>query len=131
LQSSHVLSITSSLVLVVGGNVNLLSSADGVVVIVDSVSSSDLRALGVKSNGDWSARLSALCLAGVVDDRLVVCVLSVGEVHADDVKTGITEHVDLLGGVGLRSNGADDGCAAVVVLGLVLGVEGREPLHLG
>ena len=32
-----------------------------------------------------------------------------GCLHADNVKTGITELVDGLDGVGLRANGADDG----------------------
>lgn len=45
-------------------------------------------AYGVKSNGDGAARLESLSLAGVVDNRLVVLVGTVGEVHADNVKAG-------------------------------------------
>ena len=45
-------------------------------------------AYGVKSNGNGTARLSLLGLTGVVNDRLVVRVRAVGEVHANNVETG-------------------------------------------
>ena len=54
-----------------------------------------------------------------------------GEVHADDVKAGIAEHVNLLNGVGLGANGADDGRATVVLGRGELGVEVRQPLKPG
>jgi hypothetical protein len=42
---------------------------------------------GVKSNGKGTALLSLLGLTGVVDDRLVVLIRAVREVHADNVET--------------------------------------------
>lgn len=50
-----------------------------------------------------------------------------GEVHADNVETGIAQLVDGLDRVGLGANGADDGRAAVVVLRAVGGVERGKP----
>jgi hypothetical protein len=50
-----------------------------------------------------------------------------GEVHADNVETGLAQGVDGLDGVGLGADGADDGRAAVVLLGLVGGVQVGEP----
>lgn len=37
----------------------------------------------------------------MVDDRLVVIVCSMGEIHAYDIEPGFTEHVDLFHGIGL------------------------------
>jgi hypothetical protein len=45
-------------------------------------------AYGVKSNSNGTARLGLLGLTGVVNDRLVVLVRAVGEVHANNVETG-------------------------------------------
>ena len=53
-----------------------------------------------------------------------------GEVHADNIETSVTEHVNLLSRVGLGTDGTDDRSTAVVALGLVLGVEACEPLDL-
>lgn len=50
-----------------------------------------------------------------------------GEVHADNVKTGISELVDGLNRVGLGANGADDGGAAIVALRSESSVEGGKP----
>lgn len=58
----------------------------------------------------------------------MVLVRAVGEVHANDIETCLAEGIDLLSGVGLGSNCADNGGAAVLFLGVVLGVELREPL---
>jgi hypothetical protein len=89
------------------------------------------RRYSVKSNGKRTARLSLLGLTGVVNDRLVVLVRAMREVHADHVQTGCflvggvrgvstlehievlfgltsSEHVDGLGRVCLGANGADD-----------------------
>lgn len=66
--------------------------------------------------------------AGVVNDRLVVVVRAVGEVHADNVEADVAQLVDCLDGVGLGADGADDGAAAVVALGLEGRVERREPV---
>lgn len=52
------------------------------------------------------------------------------KVHADDVETGIAESVDGLDGVGLGTNGADDGGTAEVVLRSVGSVEASEPSKL-
>jgi hypothetical protein len=51
----------------------------------------------------------------------------VGEVHANDIKTGSAELVDGLNRVGLGANGADDGRAAVVALRGVIGIEVGQP----
>jgi hypothetical protein len=45
-------------------------------------------AYGVKSNGNGTASLGLLGLTSVVNDRLVVLVRAVGEVHANNVETG-------------------------------------------
>jgi hypothetical protein len=42
---------------------------------------------GVKSNGNRTSGLDSLGLPGVVDDRLVVLIRAVREVHANDVET--------------------------------------------
>lgn len=57
----------------------------------------------------------------------MVLVGAVGEVHAHDVKTGQAQLVDGLDRVGLGANGADDGGAAQVALGLVGSVERGQP----
>ena len=61
----------------------------------------------------------------------MVFVRAVGEVHADDVETGLAKGVHLLSGVGLGANGTDDGGAAVLLRRLVLGVELAEPFDSG
>lgn len=53
-----------------------------------------------------------------------------GEVHADHIETSSAQLVDGLDAVGLGANGADDGGSAVVLLGLVGGVEGGKPGNL-
>jgi hypothetical protein len=97
----HVLGVGGSGVLLVGGDVELGAGSDGDVLIVGGVASADLRALGVEGDGNGTASLGALSLAGVVDDGLVVLVAAVREVHADNVHAGGAEHVHLLGRVGL------------------------------
>lgn len=74
--------------------------------------------------------LDLLSGAGVVNDGLVVLVRAVGEVHADDVETGITQTVDGLDRVGLGANGADNGGTAVVARGSVCGVQRGKPRDL-
>ena len=75
--------------------------------------------------------MDLLSLAGVVNDGLVVFVRAVGEVHANDIKTGLAELVDGHDRVGLGANGADDGGPTVVPGGLEFGVELGEPGNLG
>jgi hypothetical protein len=99
----HVLGVGGGGVLLVGGDVELGAGGDGDVLIVGGVASADLRALGVEGDGNGTASLGLLGLAGVVDDGLVVLVAAVGEVHANDVHAGSAEHVHLLGRVGLRA----------------------------
>ena len=53
-----------------------------------------------------------------------------GEVHANDVKTGGAQLVDGLDGVGLGANSADDGGPTQVPLGGVGGVKVSEPFDL-
>lgn len=144
----HVLSIASSGVLVVGGEVHDLAGGDGDISVVLGVAGADLGALGVEGDGDLTAGLGLLGGAGIVNDGLVVLVAAVllvdtmladgrqtgrgsgvahGEVHAHDVQTGLAQSVDGLNRVGLGTDGADDGRAAVVLLGLVGSVEAGEP----
>lgn len=123
----HVLGVAGSLVLLISGNVDDGAGGNGEIGIVLGVAGTDLRALGVESNGAGTAGVSGDGLAGIVNYGLVVLVGAVGEVHANDVETGIAETVDGLDRVGLGANGADDGGTAVVVLGAVGRVEGGQP----
>ena len=103
----HVLGVRGSGILLVGGDVDLVTGTDGVVLVTNSVAGSDLGTFlrsvsivdhcsfseltyGVKSDGKGTARLGLLGLTSVVNDGLVVLVRSVGEVHADHVKAGFT-----------------------------------------
>ena len=54
-----------------------------------------------------------------------------GEVHANDIETNFAEGVDLLGGVCLWTDGADDGGSSVLPCRCVLSVELAEPLDPG
>lgn len=55
----------------------------------------------IKRNGQRTTRHLALGFSGMVDDRLVVFVCSVGEVHAYDVEPSFPQHIDLLHRIGL------------------------------
>ena len=90
-----------------------------------------MHSYGVEGNGQRPAGLRLLGLARVVNDRLVVLVRAVGEVHADDVETSPAESVHLLRGVGLGADGADDGGSSVLLGWVVFGVELAEPLNPG
>ena len=83
----HVLAVGSRSILVIGGDVHLGSRRDGNILIAVCITSSDLGAFGVKSNGDLTSLLDLLSLSGIVNDGLVVFVGTVGEVHADDIET--------------------------------------------
>ena len=52
------------------------------------------------------------------------------EVHANDIKTSLTQDVDLLHRVRLGPDGADDGGATVSFGGAVFGVERGGPFQL-
>lgn len=129
--NTHVLVVALGGVCIISGDVQDVTSADGDIRIVHRVTGSDLGALGVEGNGKRPAGLFGLGLAGIVNDRLVVLVGAVRKVHADDIQTSSTERVDLLGRVGLGANGADDGCATVLLGGVVLGVELGQPFNPG
>lgn len=66
--------------------------------------------------------------AHIVNDRLVVLVAAVGEVHAGHVQAGITQLVDGLDRVGLGADGADDGGAAEVAGRRELRLERGQPI---
>lgn len=105
MEDSHVFVVTGGGILLIGGDVELMTLLDGDVLVVDGVSGTDLRTFlrggvsgvleteilfatyGVKSNGKGTALLSLLSLTGVVDDGLVVLIRAVREVHADNVET--------------------------------------------
>lgn len=100
--------VTLLLICLIGGEDNVSASLDWKVGVANSATSADLWALGVKSDSDLASWLLQLSLAGVVDDRLVICVVTVGAVHANNVETSLAEGVDGSGRVGLWANGAND-----------------------
>jgi hypothetical protein len=126
----HVLVITGCGVLLISSDVDLSAGRDRDVLVTNSVTGTDLRALGIQSNGNLPTLLNLLSLAGIVDNGLVVFVGAVGEVHANNVKTGSAELVDGLDRVCLGADCADDGGAAVVLGWLELGVQLGEPFDL-
>lgn len=107
--------VTLLLICLIGGEDNFSASLDWKVGVANSATSADLWALGVKSNGDLAADHLALSFAGVVDDGLVVWVVSMRAVHANNVKASSAELVDSLWRVGLWANGANDGSYAKLV----------------
>jgi hypothetical protein len=68
----HVLIIGSSGVCLISGDVEHGARRDGVVLVTDGVTGTDLGALGVEGNGDRATSLDTGSLASVVNDRLVV-----------------------------------------------------------
>lgn len=68
----HVLIIRSSGVCLIGGDVQHGALLDGVVLVTDGVTGTDLGALGVKGNSERASNLDTGSLASVVNDRLVV-----------------------------------------------------------
>lgn len=73
----HVLVITGSGVGLVSGDVEDVAHGDGDILVADSVTGTDLRTLGVESNGQRTTSLNTGSLAGMVDDRLVVLLFEV------------------------------------------------------
>lgn len=124
----HVLGITSSDVFLIGGDVHDGTDGDGNVLIAGGVAGTDLGALGVEGNGDGSSRVDVNGSAHIVNDRLVVLVAAVGEVHTGHVQAGITKLVEGLDRVGLGADGADDGSAAKVAGRGEGCVEGGQPI---
>ena len=107
--SLHVLFIASSGVFFVSGYVDLMALGNWNVCISDCVTCANLRAFlldmlapstallyrdcvsyCIKSNGQRTAGHLALGLSRMVDDRLVVLVCPVGEVHAYDIEPSFT-----------------------------------------
>jgi len=70
----HVLIVTGGSIGIVGGDVQLVADLDGNVRIANGVTSTDLRALSVQSDGQGTASLNASSLTSVIDDRLVVLI---------------------------------------------------------
>lgn len=73
-ENIHVLVITGSGISVIGGDVQLSARSDREILIVSGVTSTDLGALGVKSNGQRTTGLNTGSLTGVVNHRLVILV---------------------------------------------------------
>lgn len=69
---SHVLIVRCSSVLLVRRDVDLVPGRNRNVLVAHCVARADFRALGVEGNRQGPAKLLLLCLAGVIDDRLVV-----------------------------------------------------------
>ena len=126
----HVVGVASGGILVVCGDVDNLAGLDGQILITLCVSCSDLGTLGVKGNSNLTTLLSLDGGTGIVNDRLVVFVGTVGKVHADNIKSGGAQLVDGLDRVGLGANGADDGGTAEVLLRAESCVERSEPGNL-
>lgn len=59
-------------ILIIGGHEELLASRERDILVVGGVTSTDLRALGIKSNSERTAGHDLLSLTGIVDDALVV-----------------------------------------------------------
>jgi hypothetical protein len=127
----HVLVVALGSVGIVSGDVQDIARADGDVLVADRVARADLGTLCVKGNSQGPTRLGGLGLARIVNDGLVVLVAAVRKVHAHDVEPDLAEGVDLLGGVGLGADRADDGGAAVCLWRGILGVQLREPFDPG
>ena len=120
----HVLVVAACSIFVVRGNIELSAGRDWDILVVGSVTSSNLRALGIQRNSNLTSLLDLLSLAGMINHRLVVFVGAVGEVHANDIETSYTELIDSLNGVCLGTNCADNRRSAVVLGWLELEGEG-------
>lgn len=102
----HGLIVASGGIGLIGGNGDLGAHLDWVVLVIDGVTGTDLRALRVEGNGQRAAGLDASSLAGIVDNGLVVLksrvndclhsmfgfpttnlICAVGEVHANNIET--------------------------------------------
>jgi len=70
----HVLGIARRSVLFVSSNVDFRPDSDRDIFIIGGVSGSDLRALGIKSNGNLTPLLDLLGLASIVNYGLVILV---------------------------------------------------------
>lgn len=126
----HVLVIATCNILLIRGDVDLGAGRDRDVCIANGIASSDFRAFSIKGNGNWTAALDLLSLASIVNHRLVVFVGAVGEVHANNIETGLAELVNGRNRVGLRPNGADDRGTTIVLGWLEFGVELGQPRNL-
>lgn len=73
----HVLVVTGSGVGLISGDVEDVAHGDGDILVADSVTGTDLRTLGVESNGQRTTSLDASGLTGMVDDGLVVLLFEV------------------------------------------------------
>ena len=110
----HDLVVTSLSVLVIGGEDHFVVWWDWVVNIVGGGTSSDFWTLGVQSNGQWSTWVQFFGLSGVVNDRLVVFVRTVREVHTDNVQTSLSQSNQGFWVVGLWTDGTNDGGSSQV-----------------
>lgn len=93
----------------VGGDPELVSGVDLDVGVVGHESGSDLGSLGVKGEGERSS--VGVGLDGgsdVVDDRLVVLVRSVREVHSDNVHSSLSQVLESFRRVDLGSDRGND-----------------------
>lgn len=64
----HVLIVTGSGICLIGGDVDFSAQADGIVLVANSVTGTDLRTLGVKGNGQRTAGLDTCGFTSIVDD---------------------------------------------------------------
>lgn len=85
----HVLGIARCSVLLVSSYVDFRSGSDRDILIIGSISCSDLRALGIKSNGNLTPLLDLLSLTGIVNYGLVIIVRPMAEVHYGRISTAI------------------------------------------
>lgn len=75
----HGLIVASGGIRLIGGNGDLGTHLDGVVLVINGVTGTDLRALGVEGNSQRAAGLNASSLTGIVDDGLVVLMSRVND----------------------------------------------------
>lgn len=101
--------VTLLLVCLISGKDDLSSSLDWEVGITNSATGADFWALGVKRNGNLASWLLLLSLTSVVNDRLVIWVVTMRAVHANNVEASLAELVDLNWRVGFWADGTDDG----------------------
>ncbi len=131
LENIQELGVASLGVLLIGGEGDLVSGLDWQVLITDGVTGANLRSLGIQGNCELATLHDLLGLASVVDDGLMVCMVTVGAVHANNVHSTLAESVEGLDIVGLWSDCSDDGSTAEILWHLLLSIETSSKLQLG
>lgn len=85
---------------------------------------------GIQGNGKRSPFYSSFRSSSIVNDGLVIGVLSVRKVHPDDIHASSSELVHHLRTVCLWADCADDGGSSPVSWWMILGIERAHPLDI-